>query len=121
MYKPFSVFLSNVTYPGFLFVDANDRSGLGLRCKVRPWFGFGLGCKVRLGFGLDCIVILLTYSFCSIFIKGMPFSSIFQTANESNKFFDPQLVYWVFTAEAHFAPKNTLLKGTFCFSRAEHT
>ena len=24
-------------------------------------------------------------------------------------------------AEAHFAPKNTLLKGTFCFSRAEHT
>jgi hypothetical protein len=23
-------------------------------------------------------------------------------------------------AEAHFAPKNTLLLGTLCFSRAEH-
>ena len=25
------------------------------------------------------------------------------------------------SAEAHFAPKNTLLLGTFCFSRVEHT
>ena len=25
-----------------------------------------------------------------------------------------------YMAEAHFAPKNTLLLGTLCFSRAEH-
>ena len=27
----------------------------------------------------------------------------------------------ILMAEAHFAPKNTLLFGTLCFSRAKHT
>ena len=29
--------------------------------------------------------------------------------------------FWFLMAEAHFASKNTLLLGTLCFLRAEHT